>query len=402
MPQRHHLHKPRNATRRESSEALPTLRSLVEAHAPSITTRRTISAVCCGLACSGGNDAWLLVGSVGGGGGRRARLGSGGSTSTSGGGTVGFGARNIASDITIFLASSPRPRDDTVANVEMMRHSLLSVRRELGLAQSRAVAIFDGTRGKPSVSQGIQRRYAIKIGRFLADVPEVDALVSEEWLHQANSMRCAMAQVPRTPLVFVIQDDTQIGGGGVDTPLVHRLLLHDPNVEYVRFTMWPDCKDERGHMRSSLSPCTAHPSGLLHKSQNWVDRPHFATRQHYDERLFRELPREARVTPEQVLDQRSRADRRDWRLWVYGKRGDMQRDLHWPQLVDGRLVAKEFIPGLVKQGKNVTPTYAHSYLLHAYRGPTQDVGAKQISGRLFRTHNPNAWYAEDGLTKDDE
>ena len=47
-------------------------------------------------------------------------------------------------------------------------------------------------------------------------------------------------------------------------------------------------------------------------------------------------------------------------------------------------------------------TYAHSYLIHAYRGRTQDVGSAQIRGRAFRTHNPNSWYSEDGLTKADE
>lgn len=43
-----------------------------------------------------------------------------------------------------------------------------------------------------------------------------------------------------------------------------------------------------------------------------------------------------------------------------------------------------------------------SYLIHAYRGRTQDVGESQISNRMFRTHNPISWTADDKLTKADE
>ena len=195
------------------------------------------------------------------------------------------------------------------------------------------------------MSKGIQSRYAVKIARALILFPELDALVCEGWQHQANSIRCALSAVPRTPLLFVIQDDTQIGGGGVDTRTLHRLLTHDPSVEYVRFAMHADCKDERGRMLQGYPPCTPHDSGLLHMTHRWLDRPHFATRRHYDERLFAILPAHAKVTPEQFLDQRSRAAKlAPWPLWVYGRRGDMARDLHWPQLLDGKLVSKEFVP----------------------------------------------------------
>ena len=60
------------------------------------------------------------------------------------------------------------------------------------------------------------------------------------------------------------------------------------------------------------------------------------------------------------------------------------------------------MPELIRQGHNVSSTYMHSYLIHAYRGKTQDVAMDQIAKRTFRIHNPNAWYAEDKLTKDDE
>lgn len=56
----------------------------------------------------------------------------------------------------------------------------------------------------------------------------------------------------------------------------------------------------------------------------------------------------------------------------------------------------------VRRGHNVTRTYIHSYLIHAYRGKTQDVGVEQITRKAFRAHNPNMWAQEDGLTKADE
>ena len=68
----------------------------------------------------------------------------------------------------------------------------------------------------------------------------------------------------------------------------------------------------------------------------------------------------------------------------------------------GRSASKEFVPELRRKGHNVTPGYVHSYLIHAYRGRTQDVRNEQIRAGAFRTHNPNAWAVEDQLTKADE
>ena len=382
----------------------------------------------------------------------------------------------MARDTTIFISSAARPRDDGMANARMLRDSLRSVRRVLHLSNSRAVIVFDGLDGKPSVTPGIRSRYAIKIARVLSMLPEADAIVAEAWLHQANSLRCAMehSRVPPTPLVFVIQDDTQVGDGAVEIAALHQRLLHDPLVEYVRFIMHLDCADAHGHVFRGYEPCTPHTKApWLQHSDRWVDRPHFATRRHYYERLFATLPHAAKVrrrieiapclrplracscqwpthacmlgprpcdthtvsrpiiactpshcscavntpalsflpamqvTPEQVLDQRSRAAR-DWPLWMYGRRRAMKFDLHWPMLVDGQLVSKETAMDWLRNGRNgraVNVTgerYVHSYLIHAYKGRSQDVGLEQISGRSYRTHNPLAWAQEDRLTKADE
>ena len=219
-------------------DASPLLQ-LIQRASPS-SEPRTPTRVCCGpsSACDGSGNAWLFAG--------RAVPAS-----------VSGLANKLSRDTTIFVSSSARPRDDGDANLRMLIDSLQSVRREVRLAGAAAVLIFDGLGGKPSVSAGMTRRYASKIARALVALPDVSVLVSDEWLHQANSLRCAMTRAAprRTPLVFVIQDDTQVGPGGIETHALHRMLLHDPSVEYVRLAIYGDCADPRGRLHQGYTPC---------------------------------------------------------------------------------------------------------------------------------------------------
>ena len=94
--------------------------------------------------------------------------------------------------------------------------------------------------------------------------------------------------------------------------------------------------------------------------------------------LFASLPLDAKVTPEQVLDQRARIAKPPWPMWSYGKRGDMIRDLHWPvRNAEGKLVSKEVV------SYNASG-YVHAHLLHAYIGINQDVMPEQIECRNYR------------------
>lgn len=93
--------------------------------------------------------------------------------------------------------------------------------------------------------------------------------------------------------------------------------------------------------------------------------------------LFASLPLDAKVTPEQVLDQRARIAKPPWPMWSYGKRGDMIRDLHWPvRNAEGKLVSKE--------AAGNASGYVHAHLLHAYVGNSQDVVPEQIECRNYR------------------
>ena len=225
------------------------------------------------------------------------------------------------------------------------------------------------------------------------------------WLHMANSLRCGMTYAAITRYVFVIQDDTQMHGP-VNMTVLSQLLLRprpaDPPIEYVKFYMYPDCRKNpirpgSKQMIMGAMPCTRHPSTpYLHFSVHWQDRPHFATRAHYEDRLFRTLPPGAKVTPEQYLDIRSR-NARDWGIWTYGLRGDMLRELHAPVRINGTLITREFVVSAQQRGEldaNITVPYVHSYLVHAYAGATQDFDTtlKKAKGEMhnlhLRTRNP--------------
>ena len=107
------------------------------------------------------------------------------------------------------------------------------------------------------------------------------------------------------------------------------------------------------------------------------------------------------MTPEQWLDQYVRDDKNwsKWHLWTYGRRHDMLRELHAAVHVNGKLVTREFVAGMNRRGEaNVSLSYAHSYLIHAYRSAgTQDVKLDQVQRRAYREHNPNWMLREDRL-----
>ena len=312
----------------------------------------------------------------------------------------------VARDVTIFVSSSTRPKDEEHEVVQRLLAAVSSARTMLQLQTARAVVAFDGLGGKPGVTDAMARAYASKIRRVRTALPaHADVLVHEPWVHQANSLRCAMRALPRTPLVFVSQDDVQIAGP-VDAAMLAPLLRAslapraatrrgsggkqaDVQVEYVRLSQTADCQAD-GLLLHTMRPCQAHPTNpWLHTLNRWTNRPHLATRRHYEQRLFARLPRDAKVTPEQVLDQRARSAHAPWPLWSYGQRGEMLRDLHWPvRTADGTLVSKE---------TSNTSGYVHAHLLHAYVGVNQDVLPEQIECHNYRSRNPQWMLKKDGL-----
>lgn len=215
-----------------------------------------------------------------------------------------------------------------------MLRALHSARAALGLNGSRAVVVFDGVgeRGlSPAEAASVGHSYARKLAgaQRVAAAHRFGIVTFGRWVHQANGLRCAMRLVPHTPLVFSIQEDTALGGPvPIDTRLLRERLTSDPTVYYVRFLGFDDCRDPAtGQLHfQAIAPCTQHPdTDVLHRVGEWSDRPHLATRDAYERRVFPLVQPSAKVSPEQVFIRRAR---RSSGLWVYGKRGSMLHDLH--------------------------------------------------------------------------
>lgn len=238
-------------------------------------------------------------------------------------------ASSLAARLTVFVSASPRPSDSEAAPAAPLMRAIASVRGVLGLNSSRVVVVVDGIRGRPSASASMQSALDRKVvharRRIVSDPLGIDLVTFGTWLHQANALRCALHVVPRTPLIFSIQEDTTIAPP-VDVRLITERLMSDPSVEYVKFSQHNDCADEQGSVRDAYAPCTPHPeTPLLHRIGFWHDRPHFATRRAYDEHVFPLVQPTARVAPEQVFIHRVP---RATGLWAYGRREHMLHDLH--------------------------------------------------------------------------
>ena len=195
------------------------------------------------------------------------------------GSTIDQPSDSVTKAVTIYISSSSRPKDEGDENVQRLLEAVNSARTMLQLHAARAIVAFDGLQGKPSVTDEVARSYASKIRRVRTALPtHVDVLVHEMWLHQANSLRCAMLAMPRTPLVFVMQDDVQLASP-VHTALLVPLLTASleppgagPVVEYVRMSQKADCYDGRGRIFAVMTPCRPHPhTPWLHTLNRWTE-----------------------------------------------------------------------------------------------------------------------------------
>ena len=179
------------------------------------------------------------------------------------GSTIDQPSDSVTKAVTIYISSSARPKDEGNEVVQRLLEAVNSARTMLQLHAARAIVAFDGLQGKPSVTDEVARSYASKIRRVRTALPaHVDVLVHEMWLHQANSLRCAMLAMPRTPLVFVMQDDVQLASP-VRTALLVPLLTASleppragPVVEYVRMSQKADCYNGRGRIFPVMTPCS--------------------------------------------------------------------------------------------------------------------------------------------------
>ena len=147
-----------------------------------------------------------------------------------------------------------------------------------------------------------------------------------------------MNKYNKTPIIFSIQEDTIIlNGKNIDMELIYDKLLHTDNVEYVKFYVWSDITVLPGQERAGRSvpgdyrpetlPATPHPdTELLYKCLEWSDRPHFATIEHYNNRVWKNIGENSRATMEQHIKWAAKRSGKFWGTWIYGNRYSMNHE----------------------------------------------------------------------------
>lgn len=263
-------------------------------------------------------------------------------------------AAPAAPTVLVLVTSSPRPSDPSP---ELLRSSLASIRAVLYPTTS-AIAklhlLFDGVKeDTPGVVAAAYRAKMSWADTHVFATYGAKVFRSTAWLHKHGLLQLFLARHRPTPLLFVLEEDSAVRGP-INVAAIHRALLHPTGepVEHVRLSWNDDClvlnaSDGAanfmsrpfpggglggGRMHISDWPCAPHSrSVLLHRTDFWSDRPHWATWRHYATRV---LPAAAgrKGTPERLLTDglgfASKVCRLGRFCWVYGVRGHMHLDLH--------------------------------------------------------------------------
>jgi hypothetical protein len=256
----------------------------------------------------------------------------------------------LARDTTLFVTTSPRRNDATTGATELIRNVEATL-RTLSLHGATIAVLFDGVRGRlHDLSHDAKLAYTAKVTAVrawgLCHTPPVQVLLFEWALGKAEVLWAAFnataAEGKATPIVGVLEDDSEVGGH-VDAYVLHAALRYDPAVEWVRFLWYNDCVVKRGaftipapwdpavKLASDAWPCTPmHESGKLLKTSGWADRPHLCKWAHYPRRVFPLVERGTRRAPESYVFCKARFldNVTNWGMWNYGERNHMLHDIH--------------------------------------------------------------------------
>ena len=248
------------------------------------------------------------------------------------------------SKYSIFISCSPRESDATDVGLNQIIKCIQSIRNELNFHNSMIYIIFDGTKNRPSdfteqhKQNYIQKINYIKTNPYIMNDPLIIIKEFDNWTHQANSLKQVMTEHCDTPFIFSIQEDTLIlNGENIDMTLITDKLTNDDNVEYIKLYIHDDIsvlpgqerlgRSKPGDLRPECLPATPHPNtNLLHKTKEWSDRPHFATLEHYNKRVWPVILPNYRCTMEQEVKFTSIRQNVDWGLWIYGNRFNMKHE----------------------------------------------------------------------------
>lgn len=248
---------------------------------------------------------------------------------------------NINKNYTVFINCSPRDTDDKEIGLNQIINCIKSIKKELKFDDVMIYVIFDGVANRPpnfteqhKINYNLKKT-KIKEDPYIVNDKYIEIIEFDEWLHQANSLKKVMTEHCNTPIILSLQEDTLIlNGDGINISLITDKLLNDENVEYIKLYIHHDItvlpgqeragRSKPGDYRPECLPGTPHPStNLLHKTREWSDRPHFATLEHYNKRVWPKIQPHFRCTMEQEVKFGSLRMGQEWNLWIYGERFKM-------------------------------------------------------------------------------
>lgn len=229
--------------------------------------------------------------------------------------------------VTVVMPTSPAPLHPSTGHLEQ---TFESVRAQLPLAE--IVLVADGVRPEQEHRRTDYEEYLRRL-LWLCNFEwhNVVPVVLDEWGHQANATRAALALVD-TPLVLFVEHDTPLVGeipwaalcdvvasGEANAIRLHQDVAMHPDHEAVML-------DPEPRVLGDKLPCR--------RTSAWWQRPHLASTRFYRDRIMPMFGPGSRTMIEEVVydamarDCGTEAGWWDWRVWIYTPAGDMRRSGH--------------------------------------------------------------------------
>lgn len=232
--------------------------------------------------------------------------------------------------VTIIITSSPGPRTE---DLTMLEDCIRRIRGYPELRESDILLCLDGVREDLSFRRDSYREYCRQVVDRCNWDPEwfgVLPLVMDEWVHQAEMAKRALALV-RTPLILFVEHDTFPMGAIPWAELIGAFVQSaawQDRVECIRLHIFDHVLDEHSHLYGHYYNTRETP---LIATRQWSQRPHLARAQWYRDLLKKYFPDGTKAFIEDTLVSPTEGGEISG-LFVYAPSGSMLRS----GTVDGR------------------------------------------------------------------
>ena len=229
-------------------------------------------------------------------------------------------------NINAFISTSPRPLDNNecIKSIENIIYKIHEI-----LPTANIIVSCDGI-NKSKISKKEIENYIKKIDyikslknkKIFKHKLFVD--VYDEWLHQAEILRRSMKKFP-SQYIFSTQDDLDIMISKTEANnLINYLKIYD-DIDYIKLNANHEV-DLNKHYEQK--PWTKHKKiNDLKLTYSWSDRPHFATKYHYDNIVWKLCKSNIKRTMEEQLNKLSQKSKK-WKLWIYAPDFNLQNEKH--------------------------------------------------------------------------